>query len=223
MSNSRLWKPRVGLSGPATPHIGASASSRNFTNSLQTRLDYPTSVSASLLPGFPRDVPAPKMAPSASEGWCPTWASVANGLAPSVAGRAREAEVLWAAASVPAAAPTGYITPLRVPRGPTSGSLKPQDALIPTTPSAAAGSLPRWGPSGSGLWWKRRTQLGAGVMRGEEEQFGLGWAGAKLRIGQGLRIPEAGLVGREPAGLVERVWGPHQLVPRPLHGFQGGH
>lgn len=131
--------------------------------------------------------------------------------------------MLWATASVPAAAPTGYITPLRVPRGPTSGSLKPQDALIPTMPSAAAGSRPRWGPSGSGLWWKRRTQLGAGVMREEEEQFGLGWAGAELRIGQGLRIPEAVLVGREPAGPVEGGWGPYQLVPRPHRGFKGGH
>lgn len=38
------------------------------------------------------------------------WTLVANGLPVCAAGPAREPEVPWAAASVPAAAPAGYIT-----------------------------------------------------------------------------------------------------------------
>uniref|UniRef100_A0A8C0SVZ8 N-alpha-acetyltransferase 60 n=2 Tax=Canis lupus familiaris TaxID=9615 RepID=A0A8C0SVZ8_CANLF len=83
----------------------------------------------------------------------PTWGPAANGLPACAAGPAREAEVPRAAASVSAAAPAGYITRLGLRAAPRLGCLRPQDALSPTTASAAAGSRPRYPDS----WYRDIT------------------------------------------------------------------
>lgn len=55
----------------------------------------------------------------------------------------RKPEVPRAAASVPVAAPAGYITRCGTRAVLLRGALRSQDVLSPETPSAAAGSRPR--------------------------------------------------------------------------------
>lgn len=100
----------------------------------------------------PRRCPAVGILGLASHGACPLprWrrrrphgagprGAVANGLPGCADGREREAEVPRAAACVRAAAPAGYITRCGLRAAPLPGSLRLQDALSPTKPSAAAG------------------------------------------------------------------------------------
>lgn len=122
----------------------------------------------------------------------------------------------------PGCGPCRLHNSLRAPHGRTSGSLRPQDALSATTPSAAAGPRPR---CGSGLWWECRTWLGVGVGR---------WGGGAVRdaagggsVGSqwGRRRPQAALAGRRAAGLVRggRGVAHARRCPDFSAGFLGGH